>query len=58
MQRQKRNSNKTDSDNRANQLNRNNDAYWRARNHDQRPDDWKSRESQDRQNSTPKREGE
>ena len=57
MQRHKSNRGKTDSDNRSKQLNRNNDTYWQSRKHDQRPDDWKSRESQDRQNSTPKRKG-
>ena len=27
-------------DNRANQMNPNNDAYWQSRDHDERPDDW------------------
>ena len=27
-------------DNRANQLNPNNDAYWQSRGEDERPDDW------------------
>ena len=27
-------------DNRANQLNPNNDAYWQSRGYDERPDDW------------------
>lgn len=27
-------------DNKANQLNRNNDAYWKARRYDERPNDW------------------
>jgi len=27
-------------DNRANQMNPNNDAYWQSRGHDERPDDW------------------
>ncbi len=36
-----------DLDNRANQLNSNNDAYWQSREHEQRPDDWESRETQD-----------
>ena len=31
---------KHDNDNRANQLNPNNDAYWQARGFDARPDDW------------------
>ena len=30
-------------DNRANQMNPNNDAYWQARGEDERPDDWKER---------------
>ena len=29
-----------DDDNRANQMNPNNDAYWQSRGHDERPDDW------------------
>ena len=32
-----------DDDNRANQLNPNNDAYWEARGWDDRPDDWEDR---------------
>lgn len=27
-------------DNRSNQLNPNNDAYWQSRGEDERPDDW------------------
>ena len=27
-------------DNRADQMNPNNDAYWQSRGHDERPDDW------------------
>ena len=30
-------------DNRANQLNPNNDAYWESRGYDERPDDWEDR---------------
>ena len=30
-------------DNRSNQLNPNNDAYWRARGFSKRPDDWRER---------------
>ena len=41
---------KAGADNRANQLNRNNDVYWKGRGHDQRPDDWQSRKSQGQQN--------
>lgn len=29
-----------DRDNRSNQLNPNNDAYWQSRGEEQRPDDW------------------
>ena len=31
---------KDERDNRANQMNPNNDAYWQARGYDERPDDW------------------
>jgi hypothetical protein len=31
-------------DNRANQLNPNNDAYWQSRGHSERPSDWESRD--------------
>ena len=34
---------KHDHDNRSNQLNPNNDAYWESRGHDARPDDWSDR---------------
>ena len=38
-------------DNRANQLNPNNDAYWQSRGYDERPnetdDDWDEHEDQD-----------
>ena len=30
-------------DNRANQLNPNNDAYWQSRGEDDRPEDWEER---------------
>ena len=30
-------------DNRVNQLNPNNDAYWQSRGLDERPDDWEER---------------
>ena len=36
-------SSKSNVDNRANQLNPNNDAYWAARGMDGRPDDWEER---------------
>ena len=55
MQRHKPNRGKTDSDNRSKQLNRNNDTYWQARKHDQRPDDWDSRTSRDEQKPSTKR---
>jgi hypothetical protein len=29
-------------DNRANQLNRNNDAFWKSRGHPERPTDWRT----------------
>lgn len=32
-----------DLDNRSNQLNHNNDAYWQSRGEDERPDDWEKR---------------
>ncbi|PYF08661.1 hypothetical protein C8J30_11280 [Rhodobacter viridis] len=34
---------KHDNDNRSNQMNPNNDAYWESRGHDTRPDDWYDR---------------
>lgn len=34
---------KADDDNRSNQLNPNNDAYWESRGDDERPDDWEER---------------
>ena len=34
---------KHDDDNRDNQLNPNNDAYWESRGWDERPDDWHER---------------
>ncbi len=34
---------KHDDDNRAAQLNPNNDAYWQSRGEDSRPDDWEHR---------------
>jgi len=36
-------SKQSDQDNRANQLNDNNDAYWQSRGEDERPDDWDAR---------------
>lgn len=31
-------------DNRSNQLNPNNDAYWQSRGDDERPEDWEERD--------------
>jgi hypothetical protein len=36
---------KHSDDNRSNQLNPNNDAYWQSRGDDERPDDWEDRVS-------------
>lgn len=36
-----------DLDNRANQMNPNNDAYWQSRGVDERPDDWEQRKDED-----------
>lgn len=33
-----------DDDNRSNQLNPNNDAYWQSRGEDRRPEDWDDEE--------------
>lgn len=38
---------KHDDDNRSNQLNDNNDAYWQSRGEDERPDDWEERREED-----------
>ncbi len=40
-------STKSDDDNRANQLNHNNDAYWQSRGYDERPDDWEDLSDED-----------
>ena len=40
-------SRKDDLDNRSNQMNPNNDAYWESRGFDSRPDDWEERIAQD-----------
>ena len=34
---------KHDDDNRSDQMNPNNDAYWESRGYDGRPDDWQDR---------------
>ena len=36
-------SRKDEQDNRSNQMNPNNDAYWASRGYDERPDDWEER---------------
>ena len=36
-------SRKDEMDNRANQMNPNNDAYWESRGYDGRPNDWENR---------------
>ena len=36
-------SRKDDTDNRSNQMNPNNDAFWTSRGYDERPDDWEER---------------
>ncbi len=35
-------------DNRSNQLNPNNDAYWQSRDEDERPDDWEEQAEEDK----------
>lgn len=40
-------STKSDDDNRANQLNDNNDAYWQSRGYDERPEDWADRSDEE-----------
>lgn len=40
-------STKSDSDNRANQLNENNDAYWQSRGCDERPEEWEDFSEED-----------
>lgn len=34
-------------DNRADQMNPNNDAYWQSRGYDERPEDWEDRSDDD-----------
>lgn len=57
MAKSHRGSDKADIDNRSNQMNSNNDAYWQGRGYDQRPDDWESRESQDSAESDSQEKG-
>ncbi len=49
-------SRKDDMDNRANQLNPNNDAYWISRGYDERPQDWDDR-SNDEEKRQVQRDG-
>ena len=46
-------SRQSDRDNRANQLNPNNDAYWESRGFDERPDDWMEQQV-DKENKVPR----
>ena len=46
---------KADQDNRADQLNPNNDAYWQSRGSDERPEDWEERAEQT-ENDSPRPE--
>jgi len=39
---------KSDSDNHANQMNENNDAYWQSRGEDERPDDWEDQQAEEK----------
>lgn len=41
----------SDLDNRSNQLNPNNDAYWQSRGHDERPDSWDDDDSNSNQSN-------
>jgi hypothetical protein len=38
------NKEKADNDNHSRQLDKENDAYWQSRGHDERPNDWKTRD--------------
>jgi hypothetical protein len=38
--------NKSGRDNRSNQLNPNNDAYWQSRDDDGKPDDWEKEQEE------------
>ena len=38
-----------DRNNRANQMNPNNDAYWQSRGYDERPDDWEDQVDKEEQ---------
>ena len=46
---------KDDRDNRSNQMNPNNDAYWESRGYDERPEDWEEESArQDDRKAQPK----
>ena len=48
-------SRKGDTNNRANQMNPNNEAYWTARGYDERPPDWDERSSADQDRAEQRR---
>ena len=48
-------SRKGDTNNRANQMNPNNEAYWTSRGYDERPPDWEERSSADEDRGEPRR---
>jgi hypothetical protein len=48
MPRSRCESTQADRDNRADQLNPNNDAYWQSRDEDERPEDWEDRLEKER----------
>lgn len=39
--------NQDDRDNRSDQLNQNNDAYWQSRGENDRPEDWQQRSDEE-----------
>ena len=41
--------------NRANQMNPNNDAYWQSRGYDERPDDWEDQVDKEEQQKAQER---
>lgn len=42
-----------DLDNRGDQLNQNNEKFWKARGHEDRPDDWETRKPDAHHNEQP-----
>ena len=46
---------KSDSDNHANQMNPNNDAYWESRGWEERPEDWSERKEEEEEPKEPKK---